>query len=149
MEKPEIVSGLKQAIERGYSLEQAKKSFVNAGYNYEDVEDSAKTFSGLITNFPQQISQPQNPQAFQNPQYSQYPQQPQIPQNPQIPQLPQIQQSTRPQTFQYENKKSKKTLVLIIILIVVLALLIGILGASLFFKDWFLETLKSIGINLG
>jgi len=41
MEKAEITAGLKSALARGYSLDFAKKSFVNAGYNFQDVEDSA------------------------------------------------------------------------------------------------------------
>ena len=54
MEKPEIVAGIKNAVERGSSLEKAKQSFINAGYNKADVEDSAKSLSGVISRIPEQ-----------------------------------------------------------------------------------------------
>lgn len=38
----EIIAGLKNAIERGSSLEDAVDSFVNAGYNPEEVRNAAK-----------------------------------------------------------------------------------------------------------
>ena len=53
MEKPEIIAGIKNAVARGYSLEQAKQSFINSGYNAKDVEDSASTISGTMLNFPE------------------------------------------------------------------------------------------------
>ncbi len=37
-----IFNGLKQAIEKGESLESAMLSFYNAGYNKIDIEDSAR-----------------------------------------------------------------------------------------------------------
>ena len=52
-EKPEIVAGLRTAVERGYSLEFAKQSFINAGYSKQDVEDSARALdSGVFSSFP-------------------------------------------------------------------------------------------------
>ncbi len=54
MERQEITAGLKNALERGYSLELAVQSFINAGYNRQDAEDSAKSLSreGIIHNIP-------------------------------------------------------------------------------------------------
>lgn len=43
--RPEITAGLKNAVERGYPLEFAKQSFINAGYSKQDVDDSAKSIS--------------------------------------------------------------------------------------------------------
>ncbi len=42
MYKEEIVAGLKNTMDRGYTLEQAVYSFINAGYTKEDVLDSAE-----------------------------------------------------------------------------------------------------------
>jgi len=42
MYKEEIVAGLKNTMDRGYTLEQAVHSFINAGYAKEDVLDSAE-----------------------------------------------------------------------------------------------------------
>ncbi len=42
MYKVEIVAGLKSTMDRGYTLEQAIQTFINAGYPKEDVLDSAE-----------------------------------------------------------------------------------------------------------
>ncbi|PIN88622.1 hypothetical protein COU61_04155 [Candidatus Pacearchaeota archaeon CG10_big_fil_rev_8_21_14_0_10_35_13] len=53
MERSDITAGLRSAISRGYSLDFAKKSFINAGYNSQDVEDSANSLSdGLKFTIP-------------------------------------------------------------------------------------------------
>jgi len=39
--KKEIVSGLRNAIERGESLEKAMQSFANAGYNPQEIQQAA------------------------------------------------------------------------------------------------------------
>lgn len=91
MQKPEIIAGIKNALSKGYSLEQAKKSFINSGYNPSDVEDSARSFSGVISNIPERIM-PQLPPMPQPPQKIQQPaQQSQQP----IPNKP-LQQSSQP-----------------------------------------------------
>ncbi|MEM2956004.1 MAG: hypothetical protein QW041_00260 [Candidatus Pacearchaeota archaeon] len=40
----DIIVGLRNALERGYNLEKAKLTFINAGYKKEDVEEAAKSF---------------------------------------------------------------------------------------------------------
>ncbi|MEI6731948.1 MAG: hypothetical protein WCK90_04690 [archaeon] len=45
MTKEEIAAGLRTAIEHGYSLENAAESFVNAGYNPNDVKDAKEIVS--------------------------------------------------------------------------------------------------------
>ncbi len=74
MERPEIIDGLKNAVDRGYSIELAVSSFLNAGYNKQDVLDSAKFLGGSLLTLEPKIQQtPQIPQqSFQ--------QTPQIPQ---------------------------------------------------------------------
>ena len=41
MVRQDMVYGLKNAIERGASLEQAKQSFLSSGYSREEVEEAA------------------------------------------------------------------------------------------------------------
>ena len=41
MVRQDLVYGLKNAIERGASLEQAKQSFLSSGYSREEVEEAA------------------------------------------------------------------------------------------------------------
>ena len=52
-ENSEIIAGLKNAVERGSTLEQAKQSFLNAGYSEQDVEDSARSLGGVISEMPE------------------------------------------------------------------------------------------------
>lgn len=42
MERADIIRGIKAALDRGFSIEKIIKSYVKAGYNKEDVIDSAK-----------------------------------------------------------------------------------------------------------
>lgn len=81
MEKPEIIAGLKNALDRGYNLEIAKKSFMNAGYNIQDVEDSAKTFLGTLSSMPQNQFQQAQPQRQYQPKQANQPPQNQFPQS--------------------------------------------------------------------
>jgi len=49
MVKEDIADGLKNAIEHGASLEQAKMSFMAAGYNKNEVEEASKQIgSGVL-----------------------------------------------------------------------------------------------------
>jgi hypothetical protein len=144
MERSEIVAGLRNAIDRGYSIDLAIQSFISAGYNKQDVLDSAASIGGVMMQHPQ-LSQPQitplpqsqsTQEIKQNIQLTQLgkirPTQflvqsviPSTPQSP--PQLPQIQIS---------EKKSNKSLLLVIILIVVLVILLSVLGITIFARDW-------------
>jgi len=54
MTKEEMIAGLRNAVSRGESLENAKLSLVNAGYIYSDVEEAAKEINtGVIGSMPQ------------------------------------------------------------------------------------------------
>lgn len=44
--RDDIFGGLRNALERGSTLEQAIKSFVNAGYRETEVREAAKTLEG-------------------------------------------------------------------------------------------------------
>ena len=45
MPREEIIGGLKNALERGDSLEKAVQSFVNSGYNPQEVRTAANDLS--------------------------------------------------------------------------------------------------------
>ncbi|MBI2631778.1 hypothetical protein HYW75_02135 [Candidatus Pacearchaeota archaeon] len=64
----EIQSGLKNAIERGNSLDEAIKTFVNAGYNPVEVKEAANALGYGASNITSQTSSSSNtkPAAFQN-----------------------------------------------------------------------------------
>jgi len=106
MEKPEIIAGIKQAIERGYSLEQAKKSFLNAGYNPKDVEDSSRALGGISTKIPT------------------------IPQFSTTTSI--IQQN---QIITREKPKRRWLIILVIILALLFLALLGVLSGLIFYPD--------------
>src|SRR3989344_1679649 len=47
--KGELVSGLKNAIERGDSMEKAAQSFINAGYNPQEVREAQRALTSGIS----------------------------------------------------------------------------------------------------
>ena len=60
MEKDVLISGLKNAIDRGEDLRKAGQSLVNAGYNLEDVKGAMTTFQVRVA--PKQLPQESLPQ---------------------------------------------------------------------------------------
>lgn len=106
MPKEELVVGLRNAVARGESLENAMQSFVNAGYNPQEVQEAAgEVQSGMgVTG------------ALYN-EHNDY--------NEQI--IP----ASAQQTLQKEPK-SRKWKIIIIIIIAILIVLLGVLGAILF-----------------
>jgi len=44
LSRDEIAAGIRNALERGNSLDSAIQSFINAGYNPNEVEEAAKLF---------------------------------------------------------------------------------------------------------
>jgi len=133
MQKPEIIGGLKTAIERGSSLEQAKNSFKNAGYNPQDVEDSAANLDFGVLSMHQNSAKTQEDSA--------------LPLS--TPSAPQGNIPSKPlPTMALIQKKSSKGTIIIILLSVILILLLGSLLGMIFAKDLFLSLLSKIGINI-
>jgi hypothetical protein len=58
--RQDIVIGIRNALERGYSIQQAKATLVNAGYNHSEVEEVASYLTGGLNTTPQ------NPQNLQS-----------------------------------------------------------------------------------
>ncbi len=142
MEKEDIIQGLKNALERGYSLALAKQSFINAGYNPRDVEAAAREISGgIITEMPaNQPNQQIQPVQYQNgPQLQKSFQQLSQP-NQQVQRQPlQLNQMQ----FQSQQPPRSRKSGLIIFLIILLLVLLGALLATIFFKDVIIEFINS------
>lgn len=51
--KDEIVAGLQNAIEHGASLDEAVKSFINAGYNSAEVKQAAQEVTSGVSSITQ------------------------------------------------------------------------------------------------
>ena len=124
MQKSEIAAGLKSAIQRGESLEQAKQSFINAGYNKADIEDSAKLLGGVISEMP--ITQATS----------------------QIQQTTKLQPMTAQQQYrklpQQEKVKKGISKALVIILAVILLLSLGVLLSIIFFKEKVIDFVNNL-----
>ncbi len=113
MVREDIVAGLKNAVEKGESLETAKQSFISAGYSREEVEEASnlvQSGSALIIrrgeNFP--------------------------------PLKIQTQQQTQQLETPKENmpiKNKPKGNFKIILLVIVLLFLVGILILTIVFKE--------------
>lgn len=117
MVRDELVTGLKNALSRGQSLEKAINSLLSAGYNPDEVRDAANYANvgvtgniGVVASLPKTQVQPSQATPVQ--------------QNAQIQQLPKLENTST------EPKKSKVGLIILISLLVVLV--IGIFGMVLF-----------------
>lgn len=141
MTKEEIAAGLKQAVERGESLEQAKRSFINAGYSRQEVEEAASTLGGVLTEFPQPTTTYQPPPIPTSSQ-KQTPTQPRLSTQQLTPPLrsqkPQIKQLPQPQL---PEKKPKKRIVILIVILIILFIL---LTTSFFLKNQILEFINNL-----
>ncbi len=160
MVNEEILSGLKNALERGESLKKAMMTFFNSGYKKEEISEAAKVLENYRPEVQSQqppfqpTTQPQSPvpsQPIQHPYQSpqQFPQQPQFfPQQPQgqfpqpFPQQP-IQQPYPQQPYQqYPNQgvssygePDKKNKTVVFLLIFVLVFLVGLLVTIFLFRE--------------
>ena len=54
----DILGGLKSALTRGYTLEEAMLSFFNAGYKREEIEEAARTLQSAMAIQPSMELQP-------------------------------------------------------------------------------------------
>jgi hypothetical protein len=100
MVRQDIVAGLRNALERGASIESAKNSLLSAGYSMEDIQDATNfiTSGSAISAEPQFVKAPADyvmPSKPSQPYQQQQPQQPQQSYSAQQPQ--QFQQFQQPQ----------------------------------------------------
>ena len=139
--KEEIVAGLRNAMERGYSLEQAIQSFINAGYNPLDVREAANVFESVshIVYSSEENKAPvegQENQVQLNP--SQYAKQVDSTMLSSPSPLPQ-------QGNKHVNKpKSELSTWLVVTQIIVLLLLVGVLIGTMMFKQQILAFFKGM-----
>ncbi len=171
MEKSDIIAGLRSALNRGYSLDFAKKSFINAGYNSSDIEDSAaliisggevedsssKVSSQTISNVStsDNLSRPSAPivpvslPVSQNPIQQQpiqpYSQSPVQSSYKPLPRTPIQNQNYKPSTDEYGVPKNHG-LGLVIVLSIVFLIVLGVLGMLIFKRDLVENLLRSWGL---
>lgn len=112
----EIAAGIRNAMERGYSMEEAVNSFIRAGYNPAEVQEASQ----LITSGAMEIAGPEIPSREIIPEPHEYSQ---MAPSPQALSAPEVQPSA---------KKAKKWMFVAIISLLVL-IGVGIIG--LIFRD--------------
>jgi hypothetical protein len=112
----EIISGLRNALERGESLDKAAQSFLNAGYNPNEVKESVNAISQGATNITLQATSHSFPNPISNQVSTQNP--PLVPQSSAEPIQVQLDKTQKPK---------KKHTALIIVLVVILLALAGVL----------------------
>ena len=122
---PGIIGGLKNAIERSYSLENAKESFITAGYDAADVEEAANSIGEK--NFDKQVSEQAKGHVPKQSPKQVVPAQPlaalsKTNEKP-LPELP------KPESLKPKKKSMKG--VLTIIAIIIFIIIIAILGITL------------------
>lgn len=57
----EILSGLRGAVDRGFSLGDSAQSFINAGYNPSEVREAASLLSRGFSPLPVQVKEAEVP----------------------------------------------------------------------------------------
>jgi len=123
-----IVEGIKNAVKKGESLQQAMISFHNAGYDKKEIEEAARIVQTMQVR-SQISSRTLPPQA---------PQRQPITQNPSAKPVIQKNQvaSTNPQKVSsYGEKKSEPKKTLIILLTILIILSLGALISIFLFKE--------------
>ncbi len=125
MVRQDILTGLKNAVERGYSIDVAVSSFTNAGYKAEEVQEAAALISSSVPAVqPKPAVQAQtaliSPQLKTAATLAQQPQQ--------LPQMPAQQPVQMQQILAKERQKgSGKRIVLVVMLAIIFLLLAGFL----------------------
>lgn len=143
--KDEILAGLRNALARNQTLEEAIASFVNAGYNQGEVEQAARILQNPAMSivYPSAKSSSPAPQSsMPKPAPDIIPQREPLPANLDFreplaspPSLRQPLISQRPVQTAYPKKEGGVSKKLVIFLVVILVIVLGLLGATLLFKD--------------
>ncbi len=137
MVRQDILTGLRNALERGHSLEQAQKTLYNSGYSARDINEASRYLAGgLKNNDIKNYIQPQPINNIRNTQLNNEPPTKQIQQLPQYDVHKQIPQS--------HKHSSASFWILFIILAILLLSLIGLLATLIFQKDKVFSILQNL-----
>src|SRR3989344_4820113 len=153
--RDEIAAGLKNAIERGYSLDSAARSFINAGYNPAEVKAAAESLTQGVSSIlaspiikREEVEDEDQDQGSRVDKLDKLQEKPKITDNfdmqkPDVNiQRPQPQAQSLPPYMVQPNtqqKSGKGKKILIIGLIILLVLILLAIGAAVFFGDQLLK----------
>ena len=134
----ELVGGIKNALERGEPMPKIKKSFINAGYNQQEVSAAVQKLSSQPTptqsSAPQQV--PQEKKSFFSRLFKKkiQPTSQQPSQSTPQPSPRSISQLTPTPILQAQKKPKQRSKLLIIIMIIISSLIL--IGAAIFGLYW-------------
>lgn len=139
--KDEIIGGLKNALDRGDSLEKASQSFINAGYSPVEVKAAANMVSPSVSSIiPSSQDNLQQKEQIQKLESQPKPSQMLQPKPSPLPQPIQTSQPAQISSDQSVKKTSKK---LVISLVIILLVLLVLLGITIKYADKILSTFFS------
>lgn len=146
MVNPDILGGLKSALTRGYTLEEAMLSFLNGGYKKEEIDEAAQSLQPQIMQSP--VSSEWSPQpiwaskqkSIQPPLISQKPKQI-IPAKQRPVQPKQVVTKGVAAYANYDNSRIRTVTIILVILLVVL---LGILGLMYLFKGQIIDFFNNL-----
>jgi hypothetical protein len=118
---PGIIGGMKNALERGSSIEKAKESFITAGYDTADVEEAANSLGEK--NFDKQASSRQSPKQV-------VPAQPLAALSLKMPEKP-LPEIAKPESIKTKKKRKWLRNIIIFIAIILFLLILGIVANML------------------
>ncbi len=124
----DLEGGIKNALERGSSIEDAVQSFLNAGYSEQEVKEAADKVNPSVLSQISPLEKKSPSQTLTPPRYS-------PPPSPKLKPEPAMIQS---------NIVQKKSSGLLIFLIFILIILLGTLAVSIIFQDQITEFLKGV-----
>jgi len=148
MVNPDIIGGLRSALTRGYSLEEAMLSFFNAGYKQKEIEEASQALQSQMTGAsdwsPQPIWTLEEEEQVKHKTELEYP----IKQKPVVIKeefkAAQPKQVVTKGVAAYTNKNTSRITTITIVLVILLVVLLGILGLMYLFKDQIIDFFNSL-----
>jgi hypothetical protein len=135
-----FIEGIKGALAKGESLQDAKQSFLNAGYDLNEIEEASRNLQSPA-NFSRgpQTAFSKGPQTTVTPRTTPLPVVQKI-NNQQIKQFPKF----APQVSNYSSESKDPGKILIITLIISILLLVFSLIGTLMFKNQLINLLNKL-----
>lgn len=149
MVNQDIVGGLRSALARGYSIDEAVKSFANAGYKQKDIEEASQMLQSQIagTNIsPQPIWTLEEQEQVEHKPELEFPikQKPVVLQKQFTPAQPKQVVTKGVAAYTNVNVNTAKITTITIVLIILLVVLLGILGLMYLFRTQIIDFFNSL-----
>jgi len=140
MVNEDIIGGLRSALTRGYSLDEAVLSFLNAGYKQKEIEEASQVLQSQITGADlsaQPIWTLEEEQIKHQPEGSLVKEKAVVLQKQFSPALPK--QVVTKGVAAYTNVNTSRITTITIVLVILLVVLLGILGLMYLFRTQIID----------